>query len=46
MKIFIDEYGKIFCEFRKGIYSLIDNEYFKKLKKADLIKEIEFCVGD
>lgn len=40
MNIFIDEYGKIFCEFRKGVYSPISNEYFEKLKKVDVIKSI------
>lgn len=46
MNIFIDEFGKIFCEFTKGIYSMITEEYFEKIKKAELIESIEICIGD
>lgn len=46
MNIFIDEYGTIFCEFKKGIYSPITKEYFEKIKKANLIKNIEIIIGD
>lgn len=45
MNIFIDEYGTIFCEFKKGIYSPINNEYFEKLKKTEVIKLIEMVMA-
>lgn len=44
MNIFIDEYGKIFCEFKQGIYSLITQEYFERIKNANLIKNIELAL--
>lgn len=46
MNIFIDEFGQIFCEFKKGIYSMITKEYFEKIKNAGLIEDIEICIGD
>lgn len=46
MNIFIDEYGKIFCEFKKGIYSPISDEYFNLLKLKGLVKNVEVCVGE
>lgn len=45
MNIFIDEDGTIFCDFRKGVYSKITKEYFEKIKKAGVIKNIEFAIG-
>ena len=45
MNIFIDEFGTIFCEFKIGIYSPITKEYFEKIKKAGVIKNIEFAIG-
>lgn len=45
MNIFIDEYGKIFCNFKSGIYSEITKEYFKKMKESNVIKSIEFALG-
>ena len=45
MNIFIDENGQIFCEFKKGIYSPITKKYFEKIKKAKVIKNIEFAIG-
>lgn len=46
MNIFIDEFGKIFCEFKKGIYSNITKEYFEKLKNNCLINKIEIARGE
>lgn len=46
MKIFIDENGEIFCEFKNGIYSKITKEYFKKMEECNAIESIEFALGD
>lgn len=46
MNIFVDEFGEIFCEFTKGIYSKITKDYFEQIIKTKLIKNIEFCIGD
>lgn len=45
MNIFIDEFGTIFCEFTKGVYSPVSYDYFKELKEKGLIENIEFCTG-
>ncbi len=46
MNIFIDEFGEIFCEFEKGIYSNITKEYFEKLENKCLINKIEIAIGE
>lgn len=46
MNIFIDELGKIYCEFRKGVFTPIEKEKYKELLKNGLINGIEICIGE